>query len=371
MDFMHRAAAWLAGGVVFAASCASVLAAAACLPERAILQHALLAMQSPVAAVACALPRPGPQPIPTTAPVQPTPAPAPAPTPTASPTPEPSPTPQPCTAPQIEDAGLIRAEQFRHGRGEGSISLSAGSIRNSTACADADLRAAVTTANLPFAVELNSDEPQVLILHTHATESYQTWPDPVFDENYTARSKNTALNMVAVGAEMARVLNEAGVNTLQDTTLHDYPSYTGSYGRSNATVRRYLEEYPSIKIVLDVHRDAIERDGDRIAPVAQVGEEQVAQVMLICGCDNGGNLPDYPQNLRFAAVWEAAMEGAYPGLTRPVLFDYRYYNQDLTTGSLLIEVGGHGNTLEEVLYTAQLAGDAIGSYLQGLRAAGE
>ena len=217
MDFMHRAAAWLAGGVVFAASCASVLAAAACLPERAILQHALLAMQSPAAAVACALPRPGPQPpIPTTAPVQPTPAPAPAPTPTASPTPEPSPTPQLSTAPQIEDAGLIRAEQFRHGRGEGSISLSAGSIRNSTACADADLRAAVTTANLPFAVELNSDEPQVLILHTHATETYQTWPDLLYDRSATARTRNTALNMCAVGARMAEVLNAAGIHTLHE-----------------------------------------------------------------------------------------------------------------------------------------------------------
>ena len=237
MDFMHRAAAWLAGGVVFAASCASVLAAAACLPERAILQHALLAMQSPVAAVACALPRPGPQPIPTTAPVQPTPAPAPAPTPTASPTPEPSPTPQPCTAPQIEDAGLIRAEQFRHGRGEGSISLSAGSIRNSTACADADLRAAVTTANLPFAVELNSDEPQVLILHTHATETYQTWPDLLYDRSAAARTRNTALNMCAVGARMAEVLNAAGIHTLHDETLHDSPSYTESYDRSRATAQ--------------------------------------------------------------------------------------------------------------------------------------
>ena len=237
MDFMHRAAAWLAGGVVFAASCASVLAAAACLPERAILQHALLAMKSPVAAVACALPRPGPQPIPTTAPVQPTPAPAPAPTPTASPTPEPSPTPQPSTAPQIEDAGLIRAEQFRHGRGEGSISLSAGSIRNSTACADADLRAAVTTANLPFAVELNSDEPQVLILHTNATETYQTWPDLLYDRSAAARTRNTALNMCAVGARMAEVLNAAGIHTLHDETLHDFTSYTESYDRSRATAR--------------------------------------------------------------------------------------------------------------------------------------
>lgn len=99
---------------------------------------------------------------------------------------------------------LIRAEQFRHGRGEGSISLSAGSIRNSTACADADLRAAVTTANLPFAVELNSDEPQVLILHTHATETYQTWPDLLYDRSAAARTRNTALNMCAVGAAWPR-----------------------------------------------------------------------------------------------------------------------------------------------------------------------
>ena len=200
-------------------------------------------------------------------------------------------------------------------------------------------------------------------MHTHATETYRLNQGLWYPADSTGRSTDLTVNMAAVGAEMARVLNEAGVNTLQDTTLHDYPSYTGSYGRSNATVRRYLEEYPSIKIVLDVHRDAIERDGDRIAPVAQVGEEQVAQVMLICGCDNGGNLPDYPQNLRFAAVWEAAMEGAYPGLTRPVLFDYRYYNQDLTTGSLLIEVGGHGNTLEEALAAGRLAAKGLAAAL--------
>ena len=363
MDFMHRAAAWLAGGVVFAASCASVLAAAACLPERAILQHALLAMQSPAAAVACALPRPGPLPIPTAAPVQPTPAPAPAPTPTASPTPEPSPTPQPSTAPQIEDAGLIRAEQFRHGRGEGSISLSAGSIRNSTACADADLRAAVTTANLPFAVELNSDEPQVLILHTHATETYQTWPDLLYDRSAAARTRNTALNMCAVGARMAEVLNAAGIHTLHDETLHDSPSYTESYDRSRATAQEYLRQYPSIKVVLDVHRDAIEQDGTRIKPLTQIDGEDTAQVMIIAGCNNGSTvlLPDWEKNLAFAAAWETEMETLYPGLTRPVLCGYRFYNQDVTTGSLLIEIGGHANTLEEAVRAGEYAAKALTS----------
>ena len=368
MDFMHRAAAWLAGGVVFAASCASVLAAAACLPERAILQHALLAMQSPVAAVACALPRPGAQPIPTTAPVQPMPTPGQSPTPTASPTPEPSPTPQPSTAPQIEDAGLIRAEQFRHGRGEGSISLSAGSIRNSTACADADLRAAVTTANLPFAVELNSDEPQVLILHTHATETYQTWPDLLYDRSAAARTRNTALNMCAVGARMAEVLNAAGIHTLHDETLHDSPSYTESYDRSRTTAQEYLRQYPSIKVVLDVHRDAIEdADGTLVKPVCTIDGASTAQVMIIAGCDNGStiSLPNWRLNLRFAAAWEEAMESRFPGLTRPVLCGYRFYNQDLTTGSLLIEIGGHGNTLEEALRAGEFAALALAELLGG------
>ena len=362
MDFVRHAAARLAGGMVFAAFCAAMLAAAARLPERAILQQGLLAMQSPAAAAACAMPRPVPRPTPTAAPVQPMPVPTAAPTPTASPTPVPSPTPQPSTEPQIEDAGAIRAEQFRHGRGEGSITLAAGSIRNSTANADADLRAAVSTESLPFAVKLNSEEPQVLILHTHATETYQTWPDPVYDRSFTARTRNTALNMCAVGARMAEVLNAAGIRTLHDETLHDSPSYTESYDRSRATAQEYLRQYPSIKVVLDVHRDAIEdADGTRVKPVCTIDGESTAQVMIIAGCDNGSTicLPNWRLNLRFAAAWEQAMESRFPGLTRPVLCGYRFYNQDLTTGSLLIEIGGHGNTLEEALRAGEFAAQAL------------
>ena len=53
----------------------------------------------------------------------------------------------------------------------------------------------------------------------------------------------------------------------------------------------------------------------------------------------------------------------YPTLTRPMLFDYRYYNQDLTTGSLLIEIGTHGNTIEQAKYTAELVGEEIATAL--------
>ena len=267
---------------------------------------------------------------------------------------------------RLDDAGRIRSVTLRQGSGDGYVALAAGSIRNSTEHTDADLRAAVTTQNLPFAVEKNSTLPQVLIMHTHATESYQTWPDPVFDPGYTARSKSTALNMCAVGEKMAQVLNAAGICTLHDETLYDAPGYTDSYKRSRAGVQAYLERYPSIKVVLDVHRDAIEdSDGTRVKPVCEIDGESTAQVMVIAGCGNGSSiaLPNWRLNLRFAAEWEAALESAYPGLTRPVLCGYRFYNQDLTTGSLLIEIGGHANTLDEALRAGEYAAKALAEVL--------
>ena len=115
-----------------------------------------------------------------------------------------------------------------------------------------------------------------------------------------------------------------------------------------------------------MHRDAIQtQDGTRYAPAAYINGMRAAQVMIICGCDNGTSvqLPAWRQNLRFAAAWERSMEAKYPGLTRPVLFSYRFYNQDLTTGSLLIEIGGHGNNLNEALYAGYLAAQGLADAL--------
>ena len=139
-------------------------------------------------------------------------------------------------------------------------------------------------------------------------------------------------------------------------------------GLPRAGVQAYLERYPSIKVVLDVHRDAIEdSDGTRVKPVCEIDGESTAQVMVIAGCGNDSSiaLPNWRLNLRFAAEWEAAMESAYPGLTRPVLCGYRFYNQDLTTGSLLIEVGGHANTLDEALRAGEYAAKALAAVLGG------
>lgn len=379
MGLLRRCLHILLCTALFAGSTALSVLAVANLPGHEWLLRGALLWQDPAAAAAVTWPVPQQKPAPeaTSAPEPVTATeeasaavqePQGTATPAPAATPEPTATPLPSAAPDIENPGSIRAEQFGQGSGDGYITLNAGSIRNYTSCSDADLRSAVSTPSLPFDVEVDSDEPQVLILHTHATETYQTWPDLIYDPDFTARTQNTALNMCAVGEKMAQVLNDAGINTLHDTTLHDSPSYTESYDRSYATTQAYLEKYPSIKVVLDVHRDAIEdSDGTRVKPLCTINGEDTAQVMIIAGCDNGSSiqLPNWRLNLRFAAAWEEAMESRTPGLTRPVMCAYRYYNQDLTTGSLLIEIGGHANTVTEAIRAGQYAAEALAVLLGG------
>lgn len=264
-----------------------------------------------------------------------------------------------------DDAGGIIEKTYPQGSGEKYIACGAGSIKNNTSQSAQTIAAEIQNP-LPFAVEKDSPEPQVLIMHTHATEDYRMSAGLWFTPGDGARSTDRSINMCAVGRVMTDTLNAAGIHTLHDETLNDYPSYTGSYANSRAVVQQYLAQYPSIKVVVDVHRDAIETEGgSRYAPVCTVNGRQSAQVMIICGCDNGGSvqLPNWRQNLRFAAEWERSMEQLFPGLTRPVLFSYRFYNQDLTTGSLLIEIGGHGNNLNEALYAGQLAAQALAAAL--------
>ncbi len=268
-----------------------------------------------------------------------------------------------------EYQGPIIEEDMSVSDTTGYLSFGAGVIKNSTSLSDEEAQQYLEAEN---PVQIDSDGPQVLIMHTHATESFEPYDTDTYDTRHTWRTTDNTQNIVAAGEVMAEAIRSYGIEVLHDETQHDYPSYNGSYERSAVTVQDYLEQYPSIKVVLDVHRDAVQRDTTLVKPVTEIDGRKAAQLMIIAGCDDGTmDMPNWSKNFRFAAGMQDAIESRYPSLTRPVFFCYRKYNQDLTTGSLLIEIGSHGNTLEEVLYTAQLAGDAIGSYLQGLRAAGE
>lgn len=261
------------------------------------------------------------------------------------------------------DAGTILRRTYAAGSGAAYIPLEAGCIKNCTSL-DADTILDAVSEGPSFSLT-GDGSPEVLIMHTHATESYQTLPLDWYDKAEPFRTTELTKNTCAVGEVIAQQLRDRGIGVLHDTTLHDYPSYTGAYDRSAETVKGYLEQYPTIKVVLDVHRDAIQSDSNTmIAPVTTIGGRSCAQVMIISGCDDGRfNMPNYMENLKFAAALQTQMESDYPTLTRPILFDYRKYNQDLTTGSLLLEVGGHANTLEEALACGELVGKSLAETL--------
>lgn len=206
-------------------------------------------------------------------------------------------------------------------------------------------------------------------MHSHATESYQPGIYDWFDPSYPSRNRDTQKNMCRVGDEIAKQLEAAGIGVIHDKTLHDYPSYNGSYERSAETVKAYLEKYPSIKVVLDVHRDAIQPDTNTIvAPTTTINGKSCAQVMIISGADDGTmNMPNYLENLKLSAALQNQMEQDYPTLTRPVMFSYRKYNQDLTTGSILLEMGGHANSLSEAVYCGELVGKSLAKTLLSLK----
>ncbi|MBQ4465568.1 MAG: stage II sporulation protein P [Oscillospiraceae bacterium] len=252
-------------------------------------------------------------------------------------------------------------EKMSYGRYSGTQYFdlrTCGQVRNETSHANEELYD--ESLHKPDFTIARTTVPQVLIMHTHTTECFEPYERDAYDANFNYRTTDPALNICRVGDAIAEQLENAGIGVIHDTTIHDYPSYTGSYERSRRTVQAILDAHPSIKVVLDIHRDAIGGNGVIKQPTVRIDGKKAAQVMIISGCDDGTmGMPDYMKNFRFACMLQQQMESDYEGLTRPILFDYRHYNQDMTTGSLLIEVGTHGNTLEQVVYSGELIGKSL------------
>ncbi|WP_209346452.1 stage II sporulation protein P [Flavonifractor sp. AGMB03687] len=228
-----------------------------------------------------------------------------------------------------------------------------------------DLAAAAEAA---VNITLPSDGPQILIVHTHATEAYTPDGTDVYTASDQSRTLEEEDNMLRVGDEMERVFTEMGLSVVHDRTLHDYPQYNGAYTRSKTTVEQYLEQYPSIKIVLDVHRDAlVGEDGTVYKAVTRIDGVDTAQVMLVIGHGQDGSNPHWMENLTLACKLQSSMNTLYPTLARPMAFRASSYNQELSTGSLLVEVGTHGNTLQEALAGARLFARSAGQVLLGLK----
>ncbi len=218
------------------------------------------------------------------------------------------------------------------------------------------------------AARFTDDMPQVLILHTHGTEAY-TMPKGQASEAVTnARSHDTNYNVVRIGDEIANVFEEAGISVLHDRTLHDAAGYSDAYDRAEKAIAAYLKRYPSIHFVLDIHRDAIEDSkGNSYKVISQVNGNNAAQLSIVVGSDGSG-LPHehWQENLKLAVLLQQRLTEAYPTLMRPMYLRNSRYNEHATTGSLLVEVGAAGNSLDEAVYAARLFAEKAVEVFQSL-----
>ena len=219
-------------------------------------------------------------------------------------------------------------------------------------------------AEAQLTLSLPEEGPQVLIVHTHGSEAYTPDGADTYVATGECRTTDTEKSVVRVGDEIAKVLTEMGLTVVHDTGLYDYPEYNGAYDRSLAAVEDWLAQYPTIQVVLDVHRDAlIGADGTVYKPITTINGEPCAQVMLVMGSNALYDHPGWLENLALAVQVQKEMNTLWPTLARPIGLRENRYNQQTAPGAMLVEVGSHGNTLQEALAAARMFARALGAVL--------
>lgn len=282
------------------------------------------------------------------------------PAPTATPTPQPTATPEPeaveeekdetppqtTTAPDGIIPSTLKASDSPVYVTQGNVS-----IRNYTDYS-LDINALLEAAPQLTPAE---DGPDILIYHSHATEAYTMDGTDMYEESDSYRTLNTDQNMVRIGTEMTKILESAGLEVIHDTTLYDYPDYNDAYNRSSQAVKETLDKYPSIRLVIDVHRDALAGNDGTIYKTVAGTVENCAQIMMVMGTDSLGQThPNWRVNLSLATSIQKALADKWSTLARPIALRTSRFNQHYSTGCLLVEIGSHGNTLQEAITAGRL-----------------
>lgn len=247
---------------------------------------------------------------------------------------------------------------------------SAGEITVAGACTyRVDTQALLTR---PSSLQFASPEPQILIIHSHGSEAYT----PESGRNYTASGSYRTLDpdksVIRVGTVLTQTLQAQGISVIHDTSLNDYPSYDSSYYNSLQRIKNWKDRYPDLQMVIDIHRDAAQDSaGQAVALSTTQNGESCAQLMLVVGTDQGGlTHPNWQENLANALKLQSVLEGMYPGLCRNLDLRTERFNQHMTPGSLLVEVGVNGNTLTQAERSAELLGVSLARMIHALQATG-
>ncbi|MGI5852872.1 MAG: stage II sporulation protein P [Bacillota bacterium] len=202
---------------------------------------------------------------------------------------------------------------------------------------------------------LRMDEPLILVLHTHTSECYL----PTSGETHLFNGQG---DIVKVGKRLTEVLNDKyQIPTIHCDKIHDQYPWHEAYQRSQVTIKEYLTKYPSIKIVIDVHRDGT----PGLEHSTVIDGKRTARVMLVIGTNRMGlEHPHWEKNLAFAEKVKAETDRLYPGLSLGIIKADARYNQHLCNQAIIAEMGGENCTLEEALLSASCFAEVLASIVQ-------
>lgn len=254
------------------------------------------------------------------------------------------------------DAQTIAAQPAE---GEKDKANTAGAVLTGTEDGKQDEASGSVTQMIASDTDENSEpvvfgeDPAVLIVHTHATESYL----PSTIGNYHKKGKKNTVR--DVGDVLAQTLEKNGIGVVHDQTLHDDPSYNQSYNRSYETTQKLLKKYPSIVCVIDLHRDAIASEAP--AATVSVGGKTCAKYSYVVS----NAVETYSDNLKFIRAMNQTAEKKYSGFTGKILERGYRYNQGLSSKYMLLEIGYNRNEIADCRNTAEYVGMILADTLKG------
>lgn len=186
----------------------------------------------------------------------------------------------------------------------------------------------------------DNENPDLIIYHTHSSESYQ----PYSKSNFHTESVEGSVR--EVGEVMTKELQSLGIGVIHDKTVHDRPSYNESYDRSLETVVSLQKKYPSAKYIIDLHRDAAAYSGNK-GKTTEIDGKTVAKFSMVVGQNNA----NYHKLLEYANKVNKKAEELYPGFGGRIIEKTYRYNEYIADNYILLEIGNNQNTIEEVKKT--------------------
>ena len=202
-------------------------------------------------------------------------------------------------------------------------------------------------------------EPIVYLYNTHQLEEYK-------QENQ--ESYNVTPNVMMLSYIIREKLNDKGIPTIvEENDVSAFLqtnnwNYASSYKVTKLLMEDAKTKNPTLKYFIDLHRDSVSRN----ISTATINGKSYAKILFIIGLEN----PNYQENLTVTTTINNMLEEKYPGITRGI---YKkegkgvngVYNQDFDKNTILFEVGGPENTIEEVLNTADAISTVLAEYIEG------